>query len=233
MTQTTDRRASVSDNVTAGLLRQMAAGDLKPGDRLPGERQLAEDFGVSRVSIRAALQQLKAQGFLTAVQGGGTHVASDAGGASPALAELVRTDRAGFGDLVELRGMLEAWAAGRAARNAGPQDIETLNALVTRMADAPQDDQASLDMDFHLAIAKASGSLVYRHLLQLIRGTLAEMLTFHRLELFGNKEADATVLAQHRAIAQAIAQRSPAHARAAMQAHLDWVRRHYREAGID
>lgn len=229
MPQAAEKRSSVSDVVVAGLLRQMAAGDLKPGDRLPGERQLAEDFAVSRVSVRAALQQLKAQGFLTAVQGGGTHVASDAGGASPALAELVRTDRQGFGDLVELRGMLEAWAAERAARNAKADDIAILNALVARMADAPQAEQGGLDTEFHLAIAKASGSLVYRHLLQLIRATLAEMLEFHRVELFGTKEGDAAILAQHRAIVQAIAQRSPIHARAAMQAHLDWVRRHYRE----
>ena len=225
-------RPRVSDAVAARLLRQLATGDLKPGDWLPGERQLATTLGVSRVSVRAALQQLKTQGFLTAVQGGGTRVSSDSGGASPALAELVRTDRGGMGDLVELRALLETWAAERAARESGPQDRADLAALVEAMEAAPESARAALDVEFHLAIAKASGSLVYRHLLQLIRGTLEEMLAFHRHELFGTPSDDAAVLAQHRAILRAIDAGDGPGARAAMQAHLDWVRGHYRAAGL-
>lgn len=233
MTVRARRRSTLSERVSATLLRQLATGELKPGDRLPGERQLAERLKVSRVSIRAAIQQLKAQGFLTAVQGGGTRVASESGGASPALAELIRLDRAGLSDLVEIRALLEVWAVRRAAERADEEAIAGLDALIDAMAAAGEARKAELDVAFHLAIAKASGSLAYRHLLQLIRGVLAEMLTYHRFELFGTPEDDAAVLDQHRAIARAIRAHDADRAAAAMTAHLDWVRAHYARAGLD
>ena len=71
-------RESVSDRVAQELLKLIGSGRLAPGERLPGERQLAEMMNVSRVSIRSALQQLKAQGLVTSVQGGGTRVAKAA-----------------------------------------------------------------------------------------------------------------------------------------------------------
>ena len=67
-------RERVADRVAQELLRLIAAGKLAPGERLPGERHLAEMMHVSRVSVRAALQQLKTQGFVASVQGGGTRV---------------------------------------------------------------------------------------------------------------------------------------------------------------
>ncbi|HAE03427.1 MAG TPA: FadR family transcriptional regulator, partial [Rhodospirillaceae bacterium] len=85
-----DRRESVADRVAAEILKLIAGGDIEPGSNLPAERKLSVMLGVSRVSVRAALQTLKAQGFIDAVQGGGTRVVARASGADPALAELVR-----------------------------------------------------------------------------------------------------------------------------------------------
>jgi DNA-binding FadR family transcriptional regulator len=220
-----DRPPGKADRVRAELLTQIAAGELAPGERLPAERKLAERLGVSRVSVRAALQTLKAQGFIDSVRGGGTRVMAG-GGADPALAELARLDRMNMRDLMDLRCEIEVWAARRAAERAGPADFAALDAALAAMAE-PGADKAAADVAFHMAIARASGSAVYRHLLSVIRNTLAEMLIYHRTRLFATPSDDATVMAHHRAIAAAISVGDPALAADAMRTHLRWARDHY------
>lgn len=223
---------SLGDRVATLILRKIASGALEPGDRLPAERRLAEDLHVSRVSVRAGLQKLKAQGLLTSVQGGGTMVAEPAGPGDPALAALAVMDRGSLADLVEIRGVLEVWAARRAAEVASAGDIAEIRKHIERMRD-PVHDKAKADFDFHLAIAHASHSLVYRHLLGMIRGTMGEMLRYHRFELFGLAEHDNAVIDQHIAIAEAIAAHQPDAAAAAMTRHLTWVQSHYDRAGLN
>jgi DNA-binding FadR family transcriptional regulator len=234
---------SVADRVATRLLDMIARGELTPGQRLPGERALAEQMGVSRVSVRAALQRLKTQGFLVAVQGGGTRVVSSAAAMDDALTAMVRTKLDNLHDLAEIRVALETWAARRAAERASDADIAEIKARLDAMAAAsprraPGDpaeggsapDKAFEDVQFHLAIGKAADSPVYMHVLSVIRDILMQMLAFHRYELFLSDGDDATVLAHHRAIFEAIAARDPDAAAAAMQRHLSWVLEHYGRA---
>ncbi|HEV7372687.1 FadR/GntR family transcriptional regulator [Arenibaculum sp.] len=222
----------VSDRVAARLLDSIARGELTPGQRLPGERQLAEQMGVSRVSVRAALQRLKTQGFLAAVQGGGTRVLSSTRDMDPALTELIRVKLDNLYDLAEIRLVLEAWAAGRAARNATAEHLDEMGRTIGRMADPARLAQRGRDdMEFHLAVGKASGSPVYTHILSVIRETLGHMLDFHRHELFAADD-DLTVLEHHRAVHAAIAARDPQRASDAMRAHLAWVLERYHLAGL-
>lgn len=224
------RRERVSDRVAAEILKLIAGGDIEPGQKLPAERKLAEMLDVSRVSVRAALQTLKAQGFLDAVQGGGTRVVSKADGADPALAELVRLDKSNMLDLMELRCEIEVWAARRAALSASNGGLAALEAALETMKGNGAD-KAAADVAFHMAVARASDSVVYRHLLGLVRGTLAQMLTYHRTELFATPEDDRTVVAQHTAIVEAIRAGDPDRAEAAMREHLNWAREHYHRRG--
>lgn len=218
-------RLSVTDKVVAEILRLIAGGDIPPGENLPAERKLAEMLGVSRVSIRAALQTLKAQGFLSAVQGGGTRVVSSSAEPDPALAELVRLEKTNMRDLMDLRCEIEVWAARRAANRASLAMIAELRDALAQMETG--DDKAAADVAFHMAVAKASDSPVYRHVLGVIRGTLAEMLTYHRTELFATPEDDATVMDHHRAIVEAIESHDEDRAADAMRRHLIWAREHY------
>ncbi len=223
-------RVRVSDRVAAEILRLIASGDLPPGEKLPAERQLAEMMKVSRVSIRAALQRLQGQGFVSAVQGGGTRVVSATGDTDPALTELVRIDRSNLHDLAEIRSNLEVWAARRAAENARPKHLKEMAASLEAMASPERDahERALDDVAFHLAVARASGSAVYNHILTVIRDILTEMLDYHRYELFGTPADDAAVLAQHQAIYDAIEARDASGAAEAMDLHLSWVLDHYR-----
>ena len=227
-----DRRESVADRVAAEILKLIAGGDIEPGSNLPAERKLSVMLGVSRVSVRAALQTLKAQGFIDAVRGGGTRVVCRASGADPALAELVRLDRSNMLDLMDLRCEIEVWAARRAAESMTPETVSMLRETVVAMT-RPGADKAAQDVAFHMALAKASDSVVYRHLLSLVRGTLAEMLTYHRTELFASAQDDATVVAQHIAIVEAIEAKDSEGAARAMREHLNWARDHYSKSNRD
>ena len=223
----------VSDRVAERLMAMIAGGKIAPGQRLPGERQLAEDMGVSRVSVRAALQSLKTQGLLAAVQGGGTRVISGTPTMDPALAGLVRASLENLHDLAEIRGILEAWAARRAAANASPEHVAEMEAIVAAMtADAARGGRHKVDDDirFHMAVAKASGSAIYMHIVTMIRDILGNMLNYHRYQLFPSPDDDRAILGQHQAVLAAIRAHDQDGAAAAMSRHLGWVIDHYADA---
>jgi len=202
-------RERVADRVAQELLRLIASGELAPGERLPGERQLAEMMNVSRVSVRAALQQLKAQGFVAAVQGGGTRVIAASKGGGSALAELIRVNRDNLHDLAEIRAGIEVWAARRAAERGTPEQIAEIGRiydLMTQPDRAPRH-KAEDDLNFHMTIAKASASGVYLHLMSVLSEILEEMFTFHRYRLQIGRQYDRLLLAQHGAIYDAIRRR--------------------------
>lgn len=219
-------RERVSDRVATELLKLIADGRLTPGERLPGERQLATMMGVSRVSIRAALQLLKEQGLLSAVQGGGTRLLATARDLDPDLSQLLRIDAESLDDLIAIRAILETWAARRAAERASPQQIAELEDAHREMAQQAASGQrkAQDDIRFHQAIARASGSKVYQHLVGRLRDTLEATLAYQRSELLRSPEEEQAVLRQHAAIVAAIRERDPAAAAAAAQAHLNFLR---------
>ncbi|WP_081816585.1 FadR/GntR family transcriptional regulator [Fodinicurvata fenggangensis] len=226
------RRERVSERVAQELTRLIANGKLAPGERLPGERQLADMLGVSRVSVRAALQELKARGFLSAVQGGGTRVVGMAEELDSGLISLLRADQRNLNDLAEMRANLEVWAARRAARNASENQVCEIEEAYRSMADASRAPRhkAEDDLRFHLAIAQASGSAVYLHLMSVLGNTLEKMFSFHRYALYATPEDDARFLDHHRRIAEAIRARDEDAAAGAMAEHLDSILRRYRQA---
>lgn len=218
----TIERERVADRVAEELKRLIAGGTLAPGERLPGERQLADMMGVSRVSVRAALQHLKAHGLVTAVQGGGTSVIASAEALDSALTQLIQANTRNLRDLMELRAHLECWAAGRAATRASKKDLEAIRAALDLMTDPdrPIRFKAEDDYAFHMAVAKAAGSAVYMHLIAVLGEVLEEMLAFHRFTLSATPEDDARFLEHHRAIWQGISAGDPKAAEKAMADHL-------------
>jgi GntR family transcriptional regulator, transcriptional repressor for pyruvate dehydrogenase complex len=219
-------RERVADRVAQELLRLIAAGDLAPGERLPGERHLAEMMNVSRVSIRTALQHLKSRGFIDAVQGGGTRVlAAEAKDCTSALAQLVQVDRQNLHDLAEIRAGLEVWAARRAAERGSDAHIaEIADAFATMSRPGRAASfKAQDDLRLHLAVGKASGSAVYMHLMSMLSGILEEMFAYHRYTLQIGPAYDRLLMNQHRAICEAIQARDGEAAAQAMSAHLQTV----------
>lgn len=214
----------VSDRVAHRLRSMIACGELAPGENLPGERRLAETLGVSRVSVRAALQTLKAEGFLAAIQGGGTRVVSSAISLDAPLAAMARLDLGNLRDLADIRIILETWAARRAASVATPEGLAEIEGAIAEMDDARRRGRVTTDHDlrFHFAIAKAAASTVYIHILTVIREILVQMMEYNRQTRYTAGD-DLEILAQHRAVLAAVRAGDGAAAGAAMERHLRWV----------
>jgi GntR family transcriptional repressor for pyruvate dehydrogenase complex len=154
-----------SEKLSGAVVRQVEElilrGILRPGERLPSERELAERLGVSRPSLRDAIGTLQDSGLLIARAGAGVFVADVLGSAfAPALTQLfARHDEAVF-DYLSFRRDMEGMAAERAARLGSDTDLKVVQAVFSKMETADPkrtaEDEAQLDAQFHMAIIEAS-----------------------------------------------------------------------------
>lgn len=220
--------ARLSDAVVAQLEALILQGVLRPGERLPGERDLAERMGVSRPSLREALAAMQTDGLLVARAGSGVFVADVLGSAfSPALVQLIARHPQAADDYLTFRKDLEGLAAERAAIAAGDTDLEVLDRIVQAMhhAHATPDPQAeaALDADFHMAIVEASHNLIALHMMRAMQDLLRQGMLFNRPRIFASPDLRDRILDQHIAINDALQMRDGPQARAALEAHLDLV----------
>ena len=211
-----------SQEIIEHLARRMADGELAPGDRLPSERSLAASFGVSRGVVREALRHLAAQGAVESRQGNGAFVRESAPAAlGRVLAQGLSEKRLRLAQIFSFRRVLESGMAELAARHATARDLEAMSALVAEqhrrlLHDPDPKTDADLDHTFHLALAQATGNPVFPQALRALAPILAEtrsadLLSTHR------RTASAE---HHLRILDAVARHDPAHARQAMERHL-------------
>ncbi len=166
----------------------IAAQNLTPGDRLPSERQLAADLGVSRPTLREAIRQLASRGLLVSRHGGGTFVsAPDASDPLRAallpLASLARSEAGYWRDVMEIRKLIEGETAYFAALRADETDRKRLADAYQAVVNAKADDldsQARLDAAFHMAVCTAAHNVVLQQvmsgLLGLLEASISESL---------------------------------------------------------
>ena len=218
----------LSTSVVRQIEQLILRGILRPGERLPPERELAERMNVSRPSLRDAISTLQDSGLLTARPGAGIFVADVLGSAfAPALTELfARHDEAVF-DYLSFRRDLEGLAAERAARLASDTDLAVVNAVFEKMVAAHpkrnSDEEARLDAQFHMAITEASHNVVMLHMMRSMYQLLREGVFYNRSVMFKQRVTRSDLLEQHRAINSALQARDPDAARTAVTAHLDYV----------
>lgn len=217
-------------SLVAEIEALMAERALEPGDRLPPERMLASELGVSRSRLREAIQQLVSRGVVVSRQGGGTFVAAREGQpmmqALAPLSGLARIDAGYWRDVMEIRKSLDADAAWYAARRAGESDRARLRAAleaVSATANASAAVQAEADAAFHLAIAEAAHNAVLRQLVAGLFGLMRTSIAESLRQLFRLPGAPERLEAQHRRIAEAILAGEADAARAAVLEHLAFV----------
>ena len=203
-------------------------GILRPGERLPAERELSERLGVSRPSLRDALAELQDRGLLVSRPGAGVFVADVLGSAfSPALVDLFATHDDAVFDYIAFRRDLEALAAERAARLGTESDLKVIATIFAKMEAAHQKrdptDEAQLDAEFHMAIIEASHNIVMLHMMRSMFDLLRQGVFYNRQMMFKNRMTRENLLDQHRAIHTAIQNRDEPAARAAVSVHLDYV----------
>lgn len=219
----------ISDAIAESLEQRILEGALKPGDRLQPERELAVELGVSRPSLREAIQKLVSKGLLQSRQGGGTYVTDRLNAAFyDPWHELLGAYPNAREDMLDFRRMLEGQAAEWAAERATEADIERLTAAFQAMdRDFPNEDrteQASFDMAFHQTIAESSHNLLIGHLTQTMLRLMEDNIRLNLTELGAVSRAAGLLREQHRVLFEAIRNRRPAAARAAAETHIDFVR---------
>lgn len=220
------------EKLSTSVVRQIELlilrGILRPGERLPSERELADQLGVSRPSLREAISELQDRGLLASRAGSGIFVADVLGSAfSDALVKLFSSHEEAVFDYVAFRRDMEGLAAERAARFGSDTDLKVIQAVFDKMVAAHTKrnpaDEARLDADFHLAIIEASHNVVMLHMMRSMYQLLREGVFYNRSVMFRQRTTRDDLLNQHRAINEALQDRDPESARAAVEAHLNYV----------
>jgi GntR family transcriptional repressor for pyruvate dehydrogenase complex len=219
-------KISISEEIAKQIMDLIASGDLEPGQRLPSERDLCEQFGASRSSLREALRCLSIVGVLNARVGEGTSVAVDGGKFLRKIMEWrLITEKHDIENLLKVRIALEGESAANAATFATRKDIDALRNLLARMKEHFQDEPqfAVLDLEFHITIAVASGNSLLSDLVSMIRSQLAKALS----KVLQLPNAIPLSYKEHAAILDGIERRDSDGARAAMHTHLEAALRRY------
>jgi GntR family transcriptional repressor for pyruvate dehydrogenase complex len=204
--------------------RRFLSGELRHGDRLPTERALAEQFGVSRTAVREAMKALAQKGLIQVRPGRGTFVID---GTSQAVRRslnlmLMLGQSSASANLVEVRETLEPEIAALAASRAADDNIAALKAIVAAMDATLRDPDAFIAADhaFHRALAESTQNVIFLHLIDSIVDLLQEQRKRISLVDGGIERGQH----HHRQILGAVVRRDTAAAREAMIAHLTQVR---------
>jgi DNA-binding FadR family transcriptional regulator len=200
---------SVAEQI-AGLIDQ---GAFPPGTRLPGERELAERLGVSRVTIREAEIALQAVGRLEIKTGSGVYVSENQPARDAALPDVSAFE------VTEARLLVESEAAALAAHNITDEGIVRLAELIEQMGTGDHDTANEADALFHATIAEASNNAALVHTIRSLwrmREDLPQVKATYEAVCVDDAESRT---AEHRAVFEAIRERDPAGARAAMREH--------------
>jgi len=223
------------EDVVSEIEQSVKSGVLSIGSRLPGERELAQQFGVSRVVIREAVRHLEARGIVEVRVGSGTYIRSVSGAAfSKSLTLWLQIEDASVLDLYAARQPLEVTAASLAAVHATPEDLAQMRHLLdewaTLLAKIPftEEDVAASDnfeVEFHSLLAKASQNTALETLLRAIlplifagRWAVIRLAGNLQQAIAGLNLAEST--AEHNDLYKAIANRDPTAAEFFMRRHL-------------
>ena len=218
-------RTSLSDEIVHQIIDLISRDVLKPGERLPSERELCRRFGVGRTSVREALRSLAVMGILDGRVGEGTFVSpSNKKYLAKAIQWGLLLDRKKVEDLIETRLMLESQTAFSAAQRATAQDLQEIEQCIRGMEESIGSPEKYLEHDlrFHLAIARATQNSILYNLLSMTRGYLQEWI---KENLAGPSPSRVGMraklsLREHSKILQALKRGKAEEARRAMVEHI-------------
>lgn len=217
-----------ADEVVLQIEQLILDGVLRDGDRLPGERDMAQAFDVSRPILREALKELESRGLLVSQHGGGTFVADIIGQVfSKPVTELISRHQRASRDYLEYRRELEGLTAELAARRATETDKALLARIIADMRRAQENGSAegelAADIEFHNAVGEAAHNVILLHTMRACYRLLSQGIFFNRKAVFALEDAGERLLQQHVAIYEAIVAGDGERAKQAAQAHIDFV----------
>lgn len=221
------REPRLSDKVAEMMLDTILSNRLNVGDRLPSERELGEQFGVSRTVVREAVRALVAKGVIEVRSGSGLRVAAvDADSVRESMSLFLRGGAIDFDKVNEVRALLEVHIAGLAAERRTEEDLDGLHEIHDKMKREAEDVLAAAldDLEFHRRIAQATRNELFLVLMDSIGTALIDI----RRANLGSGSTPMT-LSQHETVLDAIEAGDAAAARDAMASHLDGVASWWRQ----
>lgn len=214
---------TLADRITLVLAEQLRSGVYPVNARLPTEIKMAEEFGVSRTVVREAISRLKSEGLVETRQGSGTAVLDPRSSAAFRLTATENNPAEGVLRIIELRCGIEAQMAALAAkRRTSSEMAEIKHALkMIDRAVANGGDGVKEDLEFHMAISRATRNPYYTDLLGMLTRALKDAIRVTRSNEARRADFTAEVRAEHAAISAAILARDPEAARAAAFRHME------------
>lgn len=217
-----------ADDVVCQIEALILEGVLRGGDRLPGERELARQMDISRPILRDALKRLELAGLIITRHGGGTVIADLIGQVfSAPVVKLFADHPKAAADYLEYRREIESITAEYAAQRATVSDKALLTGIMTAMeaAHGASDfvTEAQLDVEFHNAIGECAHNIVLLHTLRSCYQLLTDGVFYNRSMIYSLPGAAETLLAQHRAIFDAVIAGDAKAARVAVEAHITFL----------
>jgi len=212
------------EQIVAQIEKRILDGELNPGDKLPPERELCKQFGVSRTAVREAMNVLSLKGLIIVSPGKGTFVTDSISSATRDSIDLLlkQSNAHGIKDLVEIREILEPEIAALAAIRSTDDDIEALREACDAMDLALDNPDAFIeaDLDFHLTLAKGTNN----SLISLLLNPLIDLLREHRVRAASVDGGLHRGQPFHKTIYDAVVNRDAEKARQTMSEHLLQIR---------
>ncbi len=223
------KKTRLSDQIALQLQEMIANGSLNPGEKLPAERQLAEKLGVSRPSLREAIQKLTCKGLLSTRRGGGSYVNESLNDdmVEPLIALLQEQPESRF-DVLQIRHALDGMAAYYAALRATDDDRAMIKQrfeemIATHVEGSDPMVEAKADAAFHLSITEASHNPVLLHLMRGLFVLLQSSIKHNLEQLYTIPRVFEPLSKQHENLMQAVVDGVPDRARSAAQDHMVFV----------
>jgi len=222
------KNETLTDKIARQIEDNILTGYLNKGEKLPSERDLAQQFDVSRPSIREAINKLQAKGIIYKIPGGGSYICETLGASltDPLLELLINNEDSAF-DMLEMRYAIEGLSAYLAALRATEEDKALIQKNFDKLIEAHKKKdtkaEAECDVNFHLSIAIASHNPMLLHIMQSLFQTLQKSISITLSDLFKQDTHRKAVKSQHTEVLDMILKNDAKTAKRAMQKHLSWV----------
>ncbi len=219
---------SLSDTAVAQIEELILSGVLRENDLLPGERELAEQMGISRPKVRQALQQLSESGLVEIIPKEGAFIAKLGGDVmSPALIALYKRSPSAIRDNLEYRREQEGFAARLAAQRSTSRDRKELQSILAEMSIADKENDperaSQLDLELHQSIVFSGHNRTLTHMMTGLYSLNKSSLFYNRHEVLDIGTVADALFQQHADIVEAICAMKPKQAENAAHAHIDYV----------
>lgn len=223
----------ISEEIVGQLKSLIFDGKLKPGERLPPERELAKTLNVSRVSLREGLNALQGMGLLEIQKGNRSFIRPiTTRSINDPLVSFSKSSPSNILKVFEVRKHLEIASVSLAVERSTNDDIKKLEKIIKVMEEDLEENRlgAKADFDFHTTIAESTHNLVFAHTLNVFYDLLSESLRFAWANIFKDKSKRVKSFKQHQNIFESIAAKDPQRGTEAISIHMKYIERIWKKA---